>query len=349
MKLQDFRYNLPEELIASEPCEERVGSRLLHLDGNSGSISQGHFPDIIDHLEEGDLLVLNNTKVIPARLAATRFSGGRLEVMIERIISNKVAYAHVKASNTPKAGTGLTFDEGSKASITGRKGSLFELELESDAKGWMAIVNEIGKLPLPHYIGRSEENIDKERYQTVYANDEKAGSVAAPTAGLHYNDDLLNAIKNKGVSVVFVTLQVGAGTFQPVRVDDIQEHKMHSERIEVTKEVCDRVSEAKAGGSRVIAVGTTSVRCLETAWNDETKKLEPYEGETDIFIYPGYDFKCVDMLQTNFHLPESSLLMLVSAFAGMDNIKKAYQYAIEEKFRFFSYGDAMLLTKQDKG
>lgn len=348
MQLQDFRYHLPEELIADKPSECRGQSRLLQLDGNTGSISQGGFCDIIDRLNAGDIIVMNNTKVIPARLTATRFSGGRLEVMMERIISDKVAYAHVKASNTPRPGTGLIFDEGSKASITGRDGSLFVLELEDDAKGWMSIVEEIGKMPLPPYIRRSEAEIDRERYQTVYASDEKAGSVAAPTAGLHYSSEMIETIKNKGIEIVFVTLQVGAGTFQPVRVEDIKDHKMHSECVEITEEVCLKVNATKQRGGRVMAVGTTSVRCLETAWNKKNNRLEPFVGETDIFIYPGYEFGCVDLLQTNFHLPESSLLMLVSAFAGMDNIKKAYQYAIEEKFRFFSYGDAMLITKQDR-
>lgn len=348
MQLKQFQYDLPEELIATQPCDKRSDSRLMVMDGNSGDIYSGQFTDILFHLRKGDVLVFNNTKVIPARMGAKRLSGGRLEVMMERIESDTVAYAHVKASNTPKPGTGLVMDDGSPATITGRDGSLFIIELGEGAQNWMNIINQIGELPLPHYMQRHEEEIDKERYQTVYADDKKAGSVAAPTAGLHYDEELLQALDEKGVETAFVTLQVGAGTYQPVRTDNITDHKMHSERIEITQDVCDIVNKAKAEGRRIVAVGTTSVRCLETAWNHEEQQLKPYFGETDIFIYPGYEFACVDVLQTNFHLPESSLLMLVSAFAGLSNVKHAYNYAIENQYRFFSYGDAMLLIKQER-
>ena len=351
MRRTDFTFDLPDDLIAQQPAVERTASRLLVLDGLTGATEDKTFTDLADLLNEGDVLVFNNTEVIPARLHGKKETGGKVEVLVERIIDEHVVLAHVRSSKSPKAGTKLNFEQDIIAVVTGRDGDLFIVDFKDNRnKGSVLdILNEIGHMPLPPYIQREDESFDQERYQTVYAK--KPGAVAAPTAGLHFDDKMLQQLSDKGIEQIHVTLHVGAGTFQPVRVDDLKEHHMHKEWIELTKENCEKINKAKKEGRRIIAVGTTSVRCLESAalfsgmFDDEQAELKPYTGETDIFITPGYEFKVIDALVTNFHLSESTLLMLVSAFAGYENIKKAYQHAIKEKYRFFSYGDAMFLTK----
>jgi len=332
MRRTDFTFELPEELIAQQPVAERTASRLLVLEGQTGACEDKSFTDLMDYLRADDLLVFNNTQVIPARLHGNKVTGGKIEVLVERIIDDYIVLAHIRASKSPKPGTELIFDENISAEVTGREGDLF-------------ILNRIGHMPLPPYIQREDEAFDQERYQTVYA--EKPGAVAAPTAGLHFDKKMLQQLSDKGIEQIHITLHVGAGTFQPVRADDLKDHHMHKEWIEFSKENCEKINKAKQQGRRIIAVGTTSVRCLESAalFSNKEGELEPYTGETDIFITPGYEFKVIDALVTNFHLSESTLLMLVSAFAGYENIKNAYQHAIKEKYRFFSYGDAMFLTR----
>ncbi len=339
MQRNQFGFQLPDHLIARYPLPERTASRLLCLDGNSGALEHLHFNDITKLIAPGDLLVFNNTRVIPARLNARKASGGKVEILIERLLSSSEALAHVKASNTPKEGTHLILDDGSELKVIDRQESLFVLQILSECD-FMATLHAIGHIPLPHYINRADEPSDRERYQTVYSKHE--GAVAAPTAGLHFSETLIDALQNKGIETGFVTLHVGAGTFQPVRVENIKEHQMHSEWYEVSAELVSQIEQTRARGGRVIAVGTTSVRCLESAASDGI--LTPFKGETDIFIYPGYHFKIVDGLITNFHLSESTLIMLVSAFAGVEHIKYAYQQAIDKEYRFFSYGDAMFIT-----
>jgi S-adenosylmethionine:tRNA ribosyltransferase-isomerase len=343
MKLKDFSYQLPEELIARYPAKERGGSRLLGLDGVAGDLMHRQFADLSDLLNPGDLLVFNNTRVIPARLFGRKQSGGKIEVLVERVLAGGEVLSHIRASKSPKPGTKLLLgtDQGFEvaAEVAGRQEDLFIVQF-SQAGDVFSVLEEIGHMPLPPYIDRADDSDDRERYQTVYG--ERPGAVAAPTAGLHFDEAMLDDLKAKGIESAFVTLHVGAGTFQPVRVENIEEHRMHSEAIEVSAEVCEKVVATHRRGGRVIAVGTTSVRCLETA--SAGGELSPWQGETDIFIYPGYRFQAVDALITNFHLPESSLIMLVSAFAGREHILHAYQVAIEERYRFFSYGDAMFIT-----
>lgn len=348
MRRTDFTFELPEELIAQQPVAERTASRLLVLDGQTGIMDDKVFTDFIDFLQAGDVLVFNNTQVIPARLHGNKASGGKIEVLVERIVDEHVALAHIRASKSPKPGTELTFEQGVTAEVTGRDGDLFIVKFnhnKQEQNTVLDILDAIGHMPLPPYIQREDESFDQERYQTVYAK--KPGAVAAPTAGLHFDETMLQQLSTKGIEQIHVTLHVGAGTFQPVRVDDLKDHHMHKEWIELTAENCEKINKAKQQSRRIIAVGTTSVRCLESAalFADDDGKLKPYTGETDIFITPGYDFKVIDALVTNFHLSESTLLMLVSAFAGYENIKNAYQHAIKEKYRFFSYGDAMFLTR----
>ncbi|GAA0352372.1 tRNA preQ1(34) S-adenosylmethionine ribosyltransferase-isomerase QueA [Bowmanella denitrificans] len=347
MKVSDFHFDLPDTLIARYPMAERTASRLLHLNGQSGTLAHLHFPDILSLLEPGDLLVFNNTRVIPARLLGQKESGGKVEVLVERILDEHRVLAHVRANKSPKPGNILVLEETVRAEMTARHDALFELTF-LDARPVLEVLEAHGHMPLPPYIDRPDEASDKERYQTVY--NQKPGAVAAPTAGLHFDDKLLTALKDKGVNTAFVTLHVGAGTFQPVRVDNILEHQMHSEYAEVPQEVVEAVLATKAAGKRVVAVGTTSVRSLESAAQAALKagtELTPFFSDTDIFIYPGYSFQLVDAMVTNFHLPESTLIMLVSAFAGKDNIMHAYQHAIEQQYRFFSYGDAMFIERQD--
>ena len=346
MKVADFSFELPNELIARYPNAERSASRLLTLNGNSGEINHKQFTDIVDLLAAGDLLVFNDTRVIPARMFGQKESGGKLEVLVERILDEKRFLAHVRCSKSPKPGNKILLEGVVNATMVQRHDALFELEINDD-KTVLEVLESIGHMPLPPYIDRPDEDSDKERYQTVY--NKKPGAVAAPTAGLHFDEKLLQMLKDKGVEQAFVTLHVGAGTFQPVKVDNVLEHQMHSEYAEVPPEVVEQILATKARGGRVIAVGTTSVRSLESAAQvtlAQGKPLAPFFDDTQIFIYPGYQFQLVDAMITNFHLPESTLIMLVSAFAGYENIMPAYSAAIAEKYRFFSYGDAMFLTRQ---
>lgn len=343
MRVADFNFDLPDELIARFPKAKRSSSRLLHLEGNTGEIKHHLFSDIIDFITPNDLLVFNNTKVIPARMHGQKESGGKVEVLVERVLDEHRVLAHVRASKSPKAGSTLLLEGQAQVKMLGRQGELFELQFLGD-KPVLTVLDEIGHMPLPPYIDRPDNDDDKQRYQTVYG--EKPGAVAAPTAGLHFDEALLEQLTQKGVEMAFVTLHVGAGTFQPVRVDNINDHHMHSEYIEVPDTVVEAVKRTKARGGRVIAVGTTSVRSLESAAKQNNGQLASYFGDTDIFIYPGYQFAVVDAMVTNFHLPESTLIMLVSAFSGQQHIMNAYQEAIAQKYRFFSYGDAMFLTKK---
>jgi S-adenosylmethionine:tRNA ribosyltransferase-isomerase len=339
LTLEQFHYDLPPDLIAQYPTAERTASRLLCLDGVSGVVTHKHFPDIVELLNPGDLLVMNNTRVIPARLFGHKESGGKVELLVERILDENKILAHMRASKAPKENSLLSF-ENISAKILGRQDDLFIIEFLT-TEPVLTILNNIGHVPLPPYINRADETTDQARYQTVYA--QHSGAIAAPTAGLHFDQILLDKIKNKGVEIAFVTLHVGAGTFQPVRVTDITQHVMHAEYIEVDKEVYEKIKQTKKNNKRVIAVGTTTVRCLETA--AQYGELKPFSGDTKIFIYPGFKFQCVDVLITNFHLPQSTLLMLVCAFAGYEHAMHAYKIAVQERYRFFSYGDAMFVTQ----
>jgi len=344
MRVTDFTFELPDSLIAHYPQAERSSCRLLSLDGPTAALTHGTFPDLLDKLNPGDLLVFNNTRVIPARLFGRKASGGKIEVLVERMLDDKRILAHIRASKAPKPGAELLLgdDESIKATMVARHDALFEVEF-NDERSVLDILNAIGHMPLPPYIDRPDEDADRELYQTVYS--EKPGAVAAPTAGLHFDDPLLAKLRDKGIEMAFVTLHVGAGTFQPVRVDTIEDHIMHSEYAEVPQDVVDAVLAAKARGNRVIAVGTTSVRSLESAAQAAKNDLiEPFFGDTQIFIYPGYKYQVIDALVTNFHLPESTLIMLVSAFAGYKNTMHAYHEAVKAEYRFFSYGDAMFIT-----
>ncbi|EGR0206658.1 tRNA preQ1(34) S-adenosylmethionine ribosyltransferase-isomerase QueA [Vibrio vulnificus] len=348
MQVSDFHFDLPDELIARYPQSERTASRLLQLNGNTGAVKDGSFKDVLELVQAGDLVVFNNTRVIPARMFGRKESGGKLEVLVERMLDEKRFLAHVRSSKSPKPGTLVFLGEEDQysAEMVARQDALFELHLKSD-KTILEVLEEIGHMPLPPYIDRPDEDADKERYQTVY--NQKPGAVAAPTAGLHFDNQLLEQIKAKGAEFAYVTLHVGAGTFQPVKVDNILEHHMHSEYAEVSQEVVDAIKTTKARGGRVIAVGTTSVRSLESAAQESLKngtELMPFFGDTEIFIFPGYQYQLVDCLITNFHLPESTLIMLVSAFAGYDHTMNAYQHAVANQYRFFSYGDAMFIEKK---
>lgn len=343
MQVKDFHFELPEELIARYPLEQRSASRLLCVDGNSGALEHRIFSDLVELLEPGDLLVFNDTRVIPARLFGQKESGGKVELLIERVTGENEALAHVRSSRSPRPGTRLQLEGGIEAVVTGRRENLFELRFEIDGH-LVEALEQFGHMPLPPYMKREDQLCDRERYQTVY--NRKPGAVAAPTAGLHFDEPLLQRLAAMGVEQTFVTLHVGAGTFQPVKVDRIEDHRMHAEYIEVSPEACEAVRAARARGNRVVAVGTTSVRCLESA--SRGGEIAPFYGDTDIFIYPGYEFVSVDALITNFHLPESTLLMLVSAFAGYEHMMNAYRTAVAERYRFFSYGDAMFLTRQSE-
>ncbi|CAI2791566.1 S-adenosylmethionine:tRNA ribosyltransferase-isomerase [Serratia grimesii] len=348
MRVADFSFELPESLIAHYPQPERSGCRLLQLDGPSGELKHGVFTDLLDNLEAGDLLVFNNTRVIPARMFGRKVSGGKIEVLVERVLDDHRVLAHVRASKAPKPGTDLLLgdDESIAATMVARHDTLFELRF-NDERDVFTILNAAGHMPLPPYIDRPDEDADRELYQTVYS--EKPGAVAAPTAGLHFDEPLLAALREKGIEMAFVTLHVGAGTFQPVRVETIEEHVMHAEYAEVPQEVVDAVLACKARGKRVVAVGTTSVRSLESAANASKEALiAPFFDDTSIFIFPGYHYQVVDALVTNFHLPESTLIMLVSAFAGYKNTMHAYQQAVAEQYRFFSYGDAMFISRNPR-
>ncbi len=356
MRLSDFYFDLPDELIARYPKPERTASRLLQLNGENGDISHRTFNDVLDLINEGDLLIFNNTRVIPARMYGRKVSGGKIEVLVERVLSETTFLAHVRSSKSPKVGAELILGEdklgeghGVKTMMIGRQEALFELEIADKSTALLDVLQQIGHMPLPPYIDRPDEEADQERYQTVY--NKVPGAVAAPTAGLHFDNELLAKLKAKGVNFAFVTLHVGAGTFQPVRVEKIEDHHMHAEYVEVSQEVCDAILSTKAAGKRVIAVGTTSVRSIESAALAAEEKgssqlIEPFFSDTSIFIYPGKKFRVIDCLITNFHLPESTLIMLVSAFAGYEHTMNAYKSAVENRYRFFSYGDAMFITKK---
>lgn len=339
MRLSDFDYELPDELIAQRPSERRSGSRLLHLPATGGATDR-RFDEFVDLLNADDLLVFNDTRVVPARLYGSKESGGRVEVLIERLMSDTAATAHVRASKSPKPG-GRLLVGGHELRVVGRDDDLFHLEC--DEPGFAALMQSHGHMPLPPYITRSDEAVDAERYQTIYAD--RPGAVAAPTAGLHFDREMLTRIADKGVATARVTLHVGAGTFQPVRVDDLDAHRMHAEWLQVGDDVVAAVDATRQRGGRVVAVGTTSVRSLETA--AAGGKLAAYSGDTRLFIRPGYQFRVVDALLTNFHLPQSTLLMLVCAFAGYDRMMAAYRHAVAQKYRFFSYGDATFLERAE--
>jgi S-adenosylmethionine:tRNA ribosyltransferase-isomerase len=338
LKKSDFHYELPPELIAQAPLPERSASRLLLVPPAPAPFADHGVRDLPQLLQPGDLLVFNDTRVIPARLFGSKASGGRVEILIERLLPGNEARAQIGASKSPRAGSRIALDAGGEAEVLGREGEFYRLRFEVDAplEAWL---QRAGRLPLPPYIHRAPDADDDARYQTVYAR--QAGAVAAPTAGLHFDQALLEALEARGIESGHVTLHVGAGTFQPVRVDELSEHRMHSEWLNVGARLVEQVRRARARGGRVVAVGTTVVRALESALHDG--ELRPFAGETSIFILPGYRIRSVDALLTNFHLPESTLLMMVSAFAGRERIFAAYAHAIRERYRFFSYGDAMLL------
>ncbi len=341
MQVSDFDFDLPDEQIARFPAKDRTGSRMLCLDGNDEAITHRQFADIEQLLQPGDLLVLNDTRVIPARMYGRKETGGKIEVLIERVVEDTLVLAQIRASKSPKPGAVLFLaDDAVKVTVEGRQDFLFVVRFESSV---LPLLQQHGHMPLPPYIDRADGDSDRLRYQTVFAA--RDGAVAAPTAGLHFDKEMLARLEEKGVQKAFVTLHVGSGTYQPVRVDNIKDHVMHAEYIEVSEEVCQAVRETRARGGRIVAVGTTSVRSLESA--SASGEIQPFQGDSKIFIYPGYEFRSVDAMITNFHLPQSTLLMLVSAFAGKEAVLKAYSEAVEQGYRFFSYGDAMLLTRKN--
>ncbi len=341
MKRTDFFYHLPETLIAQKPAACRRDSRLLVLGRKDNEPQDRVFRDLPGLLRPNDLLVFNNTRVMAARMFARKQTGGRVEILIERLLDEDQALAHLRSSKSPKAGSWLDIEGGGRVQVVGRRDDLFELQ--SDSTSFSDLMSRSGHMPLPPYIDRADTEFDQERYQTVYA--ERPGAVAAPTAGLHFDLEMLGQLKDMGIETASVTLHVGAGTFRPVRVDRLEDHVMHSEYVEVSEQVCRQVQATKARGGRVVAVGTTSVRCLEAA--SATGGIQPLAGDTKLFITPGYRFNCVDAMITNFHLPESTLLMLVSAFSGYSQIMAAYAHAVEQEYRFFSYGDALFLEKYE--
>ena len=340
MRCADFHYDLPAELIAQAPLADRSASRLLRVDGAAGAWRDAHFRELPELLRAGDLLVLNDTRVIPARVFGRKESGGQVELLVERLVGEHGAIGQLRASKSPAPGGRINFEGDVTALVkarSGHQGDLFELAFDRPVLPWLEAV---GHMPLPPYIHRSADETDRARYQTVFGR--SPGAVAAPTAGLHFDEKTLAALAERGIERATVTLHVGAGTFQPVRTDDPREHRLHAERVTVDAAACAAVAATRARGGRVVAVGTTVVRSLEAA--AAGGRLEPLSGETELFILPGYRFQVVDALLTNFHLPESSLLMLVCAFAGADTVLAAYRHAVEDRYRFFSYGDAMLLT-----
>jgi S-adenosylmethionine:tRNA ribosyltransferase-isomerase len=339
LKKSDFHYDLPVELIAQRPLPERSASRLLVVDAPQQSLTDCGFQDLPQLLQPGDLLVFNDTRVLPARLFGRKPSGGAVEIMLERIIGTHTATAMLGVSKKPREGGVIELDDGTRVRVLGRDGQFFELRFEC-AEPLEKLLLRIGHMPLPPYIARPDDVRDSERYQTVYAR--RPGAVAAPTAGLHFDTPLLDALRDRGVESGYVTLHVGAGTFQPVRSQKIEDHEMHCEWLNVGAELVEKIRRTRAHAGRVIAVGTTVVRALEAAQG--AHGLEPFAGETRIFIFPGYRITSVDGLITNFHLPESTLLMLVSAFAGRDAVLAAYRHAVAGRYRFFSYGDAMYVT-----
>ncbi len=342
MKLSDFQFELPERLIAQHPPASRSASRLLHLDAD-GRLVDRQFADLPELLTAGDLLVLNDTRVIPARLGAVKPTGGRVEILIERLIDGQTAMAQLGANRKPRSGMVLGLGESGQAGqaeLVEREGEFWRLRLRGEAD-WARLLAEHGHMPLPPYIQRDDQPLDRERYQTVYAC--RPGAVAAPTAGLHFDQSLFDRLDQRGVERAFCTLHVGAGTFQPVRAARIEDHRMHAEWLEVGEKLVEQVKACQTRGGRVIAVGTTAARALETA--AVSGELEAFSGDSRLFIYPGYEFRAIDALITNFHLPGSTLLMLVSALAGRERILAAYRHAVEREYRFFSYGDAMLIER----
>jgi S-adenosylmethionine:tRNA ribosyltransferase-isomerase len=341
MRLDDFDYELPQELIAQFPPAERGTGRLLHLDGRTGALEDRRFRDIVELVAPGDVVVVNDTRVIKARLTGRKKTGGRIEVMVERVLGRDEVLAQVGANHPTRVGAKLVLADAVEATVVDREREFFRLRFE-DCDDVMALLERHGSVPLPLYISRAAESGDTERYQTVYARE--PGAVAAPTAGLHFDPALLDALRARGAALARLTLHVGAGTFQPVRLQDLSRHEMHGERYSVPREAVETIAQARRRGGRVLAVGTTTLRALESAAADG--ELKPGSGETRLFILPGYRFRVVECLLTNFHLPRSTLLMLVSAFGGMDNIRRAYKHAIESRYRFYSYGDAMLIERQ---
>ncbi len=341
MTLDDFDYPLPQHLIAQTPPAERGASRMLVVHGPSGRFRDGWFREFPQFVEPGDVVVFNNTKVIRARLHGTKPTGGRLEVLVERIIDEHHVLAQVSASHSPQPGSRFALDGGVEVEVMGREGMFFHLRFHS-RESVLGVLSRHGELPLPPYIQRPAGASDEERYQTVYAS--RPGAVAAPTAGLHFTEAILSRVAERGARLCEITLHVGAGTFQPVRTNDVAEHRMHREHYEVTPEVAQSILAAKRNGGRVIAIGTTSVRALEGVMA-QYGEMRAATGETDLFIIPGFEFQIVDLMLTNFHLPKSTLLMLVSAFGGTDLMRRAYLHAVEQAYRFFSYGDAMLIER----
>ena len=344
MKLDDFDFDLPSHLIAQYPLAERSASRLLHVNITQQQMSHHCFADFLSWFNSGDVLVFNDTKVIPARLFGHKASGGKIECLIERILSAKEAIVHIRASKSPVKGSQIILANAFSALIIKKEQDLYHIRIES-GDSLLLLLEKYGSLPLPHYITRLPDNIDMNRYQTIYARE--PGAVAAPTAGLHFDIAMLNALQQKGVKFAYVTLHIGAGTFQPVRVNNLDLHQMHSEFITVNEETCAIIADGRTRGARIIAIGTTVARCLETV-AEQRGAVQPYKGETCLFIRPGYSFKTIDGLLTNFHLPKSTLLMLVSTFGGYNLVMKAYKAAVEQNYRFFSYGDAMLLLKDKR-
>ncbi len=339
MQATDFTFYLPENLIAQHPPKSRTSSKLLFIDPDTNKFKDLSFLEFPQLLNSKDLLVFNNTRVIPARIFGHKASGGKIEILLERILNKNQILAQIRASKTPKPNSELYLDADIKVTVLQQLDNFFKLEFH-DTRSVYEILPEIGHIPLPPYIKRTDTPIDKERYQTIYASE--LGAVAAPTAGLHFDTAMLKQIQNMGIETTFITLHVGAGTFSPIRVNDISQHTMHAEYLQVNQQVCEQIQATRARGGRVIAVGTTSVRALETATDNGI--IKPYEGETRLFITPGYKFQSVDALLTNFHLPESTLLMLVSAFAGQQQVLAAYNHAVSKQYRFFSYGDAMFMN-----
>lgn len=340
MRTTDFDFDLPDELIAQFPANERSASRLLHLDGRSGAVEDHGFRALPTLLKAGDLLILNDTRVIKARLAGEKSSGGRIEVMVERVLDQQRMLAQIRASRAPRPGSRLRIADAFDAEVIERQDDLFLLRVQS-ATPLLELIDTHGKLPLPPYITHAADQYDEARYQTIFARN--PGAVAAPTAGLHFDDAMMRTLVAAGIHIAYVTLHVGAGTFQPVRVEDTRDHKMHSEIYSIPPQTVDAIRQARAAGGTITAVGTTVLRALESAVRQG--ELQSGSGETDIFITPGYRFQVVERLLTNFHLPKSTLCMLVSAFAGTAHIKSAYRHAIDQRYRFFSYGDAMLIER----
>lgn len=341
MQLNDFNFELPDDLIARYPAAKRSQSKLMRVDGDT--ITHHCFADVIDWINPGDLVVFNDTKVIPARLFGQKTTGGKVEVLVERILDDMRILAQLRVSKTPHEGDYLLFASGIRLQVLGRVENFFELRYPDKDKTVIEIIELIGQIPLPPYMQREAESSDKERYQTVYAKYD--GSVAAPTAGFHFDEELLAKLAAKNIATAYLTLHIGAGTFMPVRVDNILEHKMHAEYLEVSEQLCEQILHTRAKGKRVIVVGTTTMRALETAC--QSGELKPFKGDTRIFIYPGYRFHCADALITNLHLPGSTLLMLVSAFGGYTQLMQAYQQAVTNEYRFYSYGDAMWITSSN--